>query len=109
MKTIECFIRQLFLLGMILLALTANAQDYVTKSGNTVVPVDRVPAIFPQSNKQPSSSDPLPSTFLVVTRPDLLTPLQPLIRWKRQQGYRVETLVFQTHLCDSIRAQLKER
>ena len=109
MKTTECFKRQLFLLGMILLALTANAQDYVTKSGNTVVPVDRVPAIFPQSSKQPSFSDSMPGTFLVVTRPDLLTPLQPLIKWKRQQGYRVETLVVQTHLCDSIRAQLKER
>ena len=102
MKTAECFKRKFFLLGMILLTLTANAQDYVTKSGNTVFPADRVPAIFPQYRKQPSSPDSLAGTFLVVTRPDLLAPLQPFIKWKRQQGYRVETLVFQTHLCDSI-------
>ena len=109
MKTAECFKRKFFLLGMILLTLTANAQDYVTKSGNTVFPADRVPAIFPQYRKQPSSPDSLAGTFLVVTRPDLLAPLQPFIKWKRQQGYRVETLVFQTHLCDSIRFRLKER
>ena len=109
MKTAEYFKRKLFLLGMILLTLTANAQDYVTKSGNTIFPADRLPAIFPQSSKQPSSSDSLAGTFLVVTRPDLLAPLQPFIRWKRQQGYRVETYVSQTHLCDSIRTHLKER
>ena len=93
MKTAEYFKRKLFLLGMILLTLTANAQDYVTKSGNAVFPADRLPAIFPQSSKQPSCSDSLAGTFLVVTRPDLLTPLQPFIKWKRQQGYRVETYV----------------
>ena len=109
MKTAEYLKQKLFLLGMTLLALTASAQSHVTKSGTPVVPADRVRALFTQSGKQSLSSDPSTATLLVVTRPDLLPPLQPLIRWKRQQGFRVETLVSPTHLCDSIRARLKER
>lgn len=109
MNTAEAFIYKLFLLGMTLWGLTANAQDYITKSGSRVLPANSERAIFTPSNKQAAANAHTAGSYLVVTRPDLLKPLQPFLKWKRQQGYHVETIVSDTHLCDSIRLRLKER
>ena len=98
------------LLVMTLLCLSAEGQETVTKSGTRIRPSDRMPAVFPTQTKSATPpADPTAGTYLVVTRHDLLEPLQPLLQWKRQQGFRVEVLCTTTHLRDSIRARLVER
>ena len=95
---------------MTLLTLSVQGQETVTKSGTLVRPADRMPASFTKQTKSfPTLSDPTAGTYLVVTRPDLQEPLLPFIRWKKQQGYRVEVLCTTTNQRDSIRAQLTER
>ena len=95
---------------MTLLTLSVQGQETVTKSGTVVRPADRMPASFTKQTKSfPTLSDPTAGTYLVVTRPDLQEPLLPFIRWKKQQGYRVEVLCTTTNQRDSIRAQLTER
>ena len=95
---------------MTLLTLSAQGQATVTKSGTPVHPADRMPISFPHQTKtSPSTFDPTAGTYVVVTHPDLLNPLQPLLQWKRQQGYRVELLCTNTNHRDSIRARLMER
>lgn len=97
-------------LVMTLLTLSAQGQETVTKSGTTVRPADRPPALYTQQTKySPTLADPTAGTYLVVARPDLLVPLQPLLQWKRQQGFRVEVLCTGTNQRDSIRARLMER
>ena len=103
--TIYCLI-----LAISLLTHTVRSQEAETKSGTVIRPADRMPAMFPNPSKQsPTLTDPTAGTYLVVTHPDWLEPLQPLLRWKRQQGYRVELLCTTTNLRDSIRAKLIER
>ena len=93
-----------------LLTLSGQGQETMTKSGTLVRPADRMPASFAKQTKSlPTLSDPTAGTYLVVTRPDLQEPLLPFIRWKRQQGFRVEVLCTNTNQRDSIRAQLTER
>ena len=99
-----------WVLVMTLLTLSVQGQETETKSGTTVRPADRTPALFTQQTKStPILSDPTAGTYLVVTRPDLLEPLQPLLQWKRQQGFRVEVLCTNTNQRDTIRARLTER
>ncbi len=98
------------LLVMTLLCLSAEGQETVTKSGTRIRPSDRRPAVFPIRTKSAAPpADPTAGTYLVVTRHDLMGPLQPLLQWKRQQGYRVEVICTTTHLRDSIRTRLVER
>lgn len=103
-------------IGMILtvvLALSAEnaaGQGNITKSGTPVRPTDRQCAT-PQLRQKSSAPrlDCTAGTYLVVTRNDLLMALEPLLEWKRQQGYRVEVLVMSTRESDSIRAALQAR
>ena len=92
---------------------TAAGQVSVTKSGTAVTPMDHPRATLPlrQLNQKSAStlSAPTAGTYLVVTREDLLPTLAPLLDWKRQQGYDVETLVMTTRESDSIRAALQAR
>jgi len=82
-----------WVLIMTLLTIPTQGQETVTKSGTPVWPTDRMPISFSNQTKAPfSTADPTAGTYVVVTHPDLLSPLQPLLQWKRQQGYRVELL-----------------
>ena len=95
---------------MILLALAGRGQETLTKSGTPIRPSERMAATFPPTSKGVHSySDPTAGTYLVVTRPDLQQPLQPLLRWKRQQGFRVEVVCPSTYIPDSIRNLLLQR
>lgn len=98
------------LLGMMLLSWSALGQKSVTKSGTTVTPPDHIPIPLSSMTK---SGIPLPfptnGTYLVVTTPDLQQALSPLLQWKRQQGWHVETLSVERVSNDSIRALLKQR
>ncbi len=90
--------------------LTAVGQEVVTKSGTWVTAADRVAATLAPAQKEASPlPDPTAGTYLVVTREDLLAPLEPLLQWKREQGFRVETLVMHSRESDSIRAALQAR
>ena len=97
------------LIFMALFALLARGQEYVTKSGSPVIPAEREPAVFPLFPKQPSPTDTTAGTYIVVTTPDLLPSLQPFLKWKRQQGFLVETLCTDNPQRDSIRASLALR
>lgn len=101
------------LLVVALLALagqTAMGQGSVTKSGTPVTPADRTSAAPALLRKSATPlPDPTAGTYVVVTREDLLTAIQPLIAWKRQEGFRVETLVMSTRESDSIRSALRQR
>lgn len=110
MKLTRHIIIDSWALIMTLLALSVHGQETVTKSGTPIRPVDKTAVLFPNQTKtHPSAFDHTAGTYVVVTRPDLLEPLQPLLRWKRQQGYRVELLCTTTNHRDSIRARLTER
>ena len=110
MKLIQRFIKGSLLLGMTLLAFAGRGQETLTKSGTPIRPAERMAATFPPTFKSnPSYSDSTAGTYIVVTRPDLLEPIQPLLQWKRQQGYRVELICSTTHAPDSIRNQLLHR
>ncbi len=92
-----------------LFTLSAWGQEYVTKSGTEVIPAPRVPAVFPPQAKQPSPTDTTAGTYIVVTTPDLLPALRPLLKWKCQQGFLVETLCYDFPQRDSVRALLAQR
>ena len=110
MKLTRHIITGYWVLVMTLLTFSVQGQETETKSGTTVRPIDRMPAIFAKQTKSsPTLFDPTAGTYIVVTRPDLREPLQPLLQWKRQQGYRVEVLCSTTNQRDSIRARLTER
>lgn len=117
MKRIVQAVFLLILYGLPLFGQQGQAQGCYTKSGTYVTPVPRlVTKRLPEStetlqrdSKSTTVDDPTAGTYLVVTRPDLLEPLQPLLRWKRQQGYRVEVLCPTTHRRDSIREMLVRR
>ena len=95
---------------MTILALPVRGQETMTKSGTPVRPADKMPILLSsQAKASPSTIDPTAGTYVVVTHPDLLKSLQPLLQWKRQQGYRVELLCTTTNQRDSIRARLTER
>ena len=94
----------------VLNVLTAAGQESVTKSGTQVTPADRLRATPLLLQKSAASlPDPTAGTYLVVTREDLLVPLEPLLEWKRQQGFRVETLIMTSRESDSIREALQAR
>lgn len=44
--------------------------------------------------------------YLVVSRSEYREGLQPFVRWKRQEGYRVEELYVETNLRDSVKARI---
>lgn len=100
----------LILLIILLICNAAWGQQCVTKSGTAIVAAPR-----PKAQQQAPKSfvhpwpDPTAGTYIVVTRPDLLAPLQPLLQWKRQQGFRVETMVMTTNDRDSVSARLQHR
>lgn len=50
-----------------------------------------------------------PSTYLIVSPERYLSTLEPLMSWKRQEGYLVETLTVADSNRDSIKAQLDRR
>lgn len=97
----------------VLLATPAGGQVYVTKSGTAVSPAPRVPAMTDEpitSGKASSATnDPTAGTFIAVVPDDLVTAVQPLLQWKRQQGFRVEMLPVGSLQRDSLRHRLQQR
>lgn len=110
MKTLQKIHKLLILCALLSVFLTAEGQQCVTKSGSVVRPAPRIPA-SPKAQSTPAAGLPDESagTYLVVTRPDLLPSLRPLLQWKRQQGFRVETQVMDTSYRDSIRNHILRR
>lgn len=100
----------LILLALTLSCMVAAGQSCVSKSGTAVIPADHLRAV-PSSmrSKKMPLPDPTAGTYLVVVRPDMEDALQPLLQWKRCQGYRVETIVTHTANCDSVRHMLTQR
>ena len=47
---------------------------------------------------------PLPKRFLIVSRPQFREGLQPFVRWKRQEGYKVVELYSDTNRRDEVKA-----
>lgn len=99
----------MLLAASVLLPTAARSQQHTTKSGTPIAPADRIPASLQDSKHRPLLPDPTAGTYVAVTRDDLLGPLAPLLQWKREQGYRVETIVVGTRNSDSIRAALQRR
>lgn len=90
--------------------MVAAGQSCVSKSGTTVIPIDHLRAMPTSIRlKKMPLPDPTAGTYLVVVRPDMEEALQPLLQWKRCQGYRVETIVAHTANCDSVRHMLMQR
>ena len=98
----------LWLLLLVALSLDGAAQRDTTKSGTAVSARVRERAVAAVAAKG-YEDDGSRGVYMAVTRRDLLPALQPLLRWKRQQGYRVEVMVSDTHQRDSIRRRLMER
>lgn len=93
-----------------LLALPVAGQGYVTKSGTTVVPAPRIPAQLDATQKNATyGTDPTAGTFIIVIPSELREAINPLLRWKNQQGFRVEVLCPTTHQRDTIRDLLIQR
>ena len=55
------------------------------------------------SNSYPQAAN----RFLIVSRPEFESGLQPFVQWKRQEGYDVEELYVNTHQRDSIKEQIR--
>ena len=96
--------------GLILLSLTAEAQQYYTKSGTPISPADKV-APTPSVKDSPTHSyvDPTAGTYLVVVPQEWLPTMRPFLQWKHQMGFRVETICPNSNNCDSLRATLRQR
>lgn len=97
------------LAALLLASRTTAAQTAVTKSGTPITPAARQPI-----NEMPKQSAPLPlpearPVYVAVCPADLSAALQPLLQWRRQQGYRVELICPTTHKRDSIRQLLAQR
>ncbi len=105
------FLIRLFLTTMATFApIGVMAQTTLTKSGTPVTPAESHSvgkSIFSKSFSPLSC--PTAGTYLVVTTPDLLPQLQPLLRWKKQQGFNVETICTNTNKRDTIRNLLLSR
>lgn len=102
------FIRIAVLAALLLAAGDACAQEAVTKSGTRITPAPRQ---VPKAAKQAA---PLPSpearpVYVAICPPALAAPLQPLLQWRRQQGYQVELICPSTHKRDTIRQLLMQR
>lgn len=97
----------------VLLAGPAVGQVYVTKSGTAVAPAPRVPAKTDgpatAKNTATTANDPTAGTFIAVVPDDLTEAVQPLLQWKRQQGFRVEVLPVGSLQRDSLRYRLQQR
>ena len=107
MKRTQHYRKPLWLLVGTLLSLSAMGQGAVTKSGTEVVPREAPRASAAKAAAH--LADGTAGTYLVVTPNQYLTALQPLLQWKRMQGFRVETMVVRVAQRDSIRSQLRQR
>lgn len=100
-------LRCILLCGMLCLPLLAAAQEARTKSGTPVVAVPRTPALFAPAKS--SFPDATAGTYIVVAPPAWRATLDPLLRWKRQQGFRVEWMDAEVRQRDTLRARLLAR
>ena len=97
-------------MAMTLLTLSARGQEYLTKSWTSISPAERPATQIPLPSKSPTPlTHQTAGTYIAVTRPDLLAAVEPLLQWRRQQGYDVETICVETNQRDSIRALLQMR
>lgn len=94
----------------VLLGGSVRGQVYVTKSGTEVTPTPRLPASIDTHPKSAlTATDPTAGTFIVVVPDDLAEAVKPLLQWKRQQGFRVETMCCSILHRDTIRLLLQQR
>lgn len=106
MGRISTILRCILLCGMLCLPLTGRGQEVRTKSGTPVVAVPREPACFPAPK---AAAAPDPGVFLVLSPPEWRATLEPLLRWKRRQGFRVEWMAAEVRQRDTLRARLMTR
>lgn len=101
--------RSIALAALLLAVRSAGAQEAVTKSGTLITPAPRGPLTeLPKRTTPP----PLPGVrpvYIAVCPTDLAAALQPLLQWRRQQGYQVELICPATHKRDTIRQLLMQR
>lgn len=98
------------LVCMSLLHYVAAGQNAVTKSGTNIFPADRIAAALPSTSpKTCDFSTPSAGTYIAVVPSQFAEPLTPFLRWKRQQGYQVETLCSDDLSPDDIRSRLRSR
>lgn len=103
------FFRSAVLAALLLTAGYACAQEDVTKSGTLITPAPRqVPTNLPKMAASLPSPEARP-VYIAVCPAELSAPLQPLLQWRRQQGYQVELLCPTTHKRDTIRQMLMQR
>ena len=110
MKKIGIILRLILLCGLACLPSLTAAQPVLTKSATPVTALPRHPADFTSPAKGSSSfPDPTAGTFLVVSPPEWYPQLQPLLQWKREQGFRVEWMAVGLNKRDTIRNRLLAR
>lgn len=111
MKSFRNFINRIIPTCLILASLSLSAQDDYTKSGTRVraLPHPKAQSIRLDKAHDASLPDMTAGTYIIVTRPDLASTLVPFVKWKRQQGFRVEMMLMGTNNRDSIRLALKNR
>jgi len=100
-------VQRILLCGMLCLPLLGTAQQSLTKSGTPVSAVPRQRALFPSAKA--ASPDPTAGTFLVLSPSGWRPALEPLLQWKREQGFRVEWMAADTRQRDTLRARLAAR
>lgn len=59
--------------------------------------------------KLPTTDHTQPEHYLIVSRTEFADQLQPFIRWKEQEGYRVETMYFDTSSRNVIKERIQQR
>lgn len=103
------FFRNAVLAAALLAVCSASAQQVVTKSGTVVTPAPRqAPAEMSKQTAPPPSAGSRP-VYIAVCPADLAAALQPLLQWRRQQGFQVELVCPTTNKRDTIRQQLQQR
>lgn len=94
----------------LLATLAAAGQTDTTKSGTVVTAAPRTKAFWTEASKEANcTADSGMGVLAVVAPAEWREALEPLLQWKRQQGYGVEFMAIADRRCDSVRARLRER
>ena len=107
MDRISTILCRILLCGMLCQPLLGAAQEVCTKSGTPVVPVPRDRALF--ASAKPVVDDATAGTYIVLAPPEWRGVLEPLLRWKREQGFRVEWMSAEVRQRDTLRNRLLAR
>ena len=85
--------------------LTLHPVAYNPVSGDLLV--DTVITAVLSAKQAASQHAPSSHRYLIVSRPEFESGLQPFVQWKKQEGYDVEELYAETHQRDSIKEMMR--